>query len=95
LFAASWGNKDDDIKLVKYLLQNGADINHINNDGETALFSSVGWVPSIEMIKCLVETGCNINHKNNDGKNILEYAKESDTCSKEIIEYLTDCLEGK
>lgn len=37
MFASKFGDTDSNIETVKLLLENGADINLKNNDGETAL----------------------------------------------------------
>ncbi|WP_124108279.1 ankyrin repeat domain-containing protein [Klebsiella pneumoniae] len=50
--------------VVKYLVSQGANINHLNNDGETALFKT----SDIEMVKALIKLGCSPFIKNKNGE---------------------------
>ena len=65
--------RGDDLEIVKYLLENGADINAKDNYGTTALMkaSSNG---QLEIVQFLIENGADINIKNNEGKTALDVA---------------------
>lgn len=64
----------DDPKLmqrVKLLIDQGADINAITVDGDTALITA-GWnTNNLNLIKLLVKQGANVNLANNDGNTAL------------------------
>lgn len=79
----SYMNNDDSLEIVKLLLANGANVNAIDNDGNTPLH----YVRNVEIAKLLVEAGANINAKNEFGHTSLYYAKRSQ--QKEVIDYLT------
>lgn len=57
----------DNVEVAKALLANGADVNLMNKNGETAIFFN----KNIDVIKFLVSEGANINHLNNDGETAL------------------------
>ena len=88
---ADWGNGDsllhhaveqDDFKLVKQCIQFKADVNKVDNYGDTALF----FCKSIEIAKFLVDNGADVNILNIDGDTAvvgLYYRRNSD-----IIKYL-------
>jgi hypothetical protein len=54
---------DDNLELVKQLLDNGADVNAKNNSGDTALILT----NNLEIAKLLIEKGADVNIKNNSG----------------------------
>lgn len=58
---------DKDLKRVKYLVDNGGDIKHIDSDGANYMF----YCDSLECIEYLITKGVNINDKASDGENIL------------------------
>jgi ankyrin repeat protein len=61
------------IEIVEYLLENGADVNIEENDGQTPLFNAAIHNNDGDMTitKLLLKKGANINHKDNDGKTPL------------------------
>ena len=52
------------------LIENGADIEAKNRDGETALFEAVKYGKK-EIVEMLIENGVDINVKNRDGETAL------------------------
>jgi|ERR1700733_3920264 ankyrin repeat protein len=50
-------------KIVKILLECGADVNHANRQGETALERAC-WSGDFEIVKLLLEYGANVNYIN-------------------------------
>ncbi|SWH94047.1 Ankyrin repeats (3 copies) [Klebsiella pneumoniae] len=49
------------------LIKKGADVNFINNEGETPIFHN----SNIDVIRYLVSCGAKINHRNNKGQTVL------------------------
>ncbi len=88
-------NKD----YVDFLLQNGADINAVDEKGETILFSLALRYPDSQvsadycsrkrkLIPFLLSKGINIQHKNNDGKTVLQLLKETiSVCNKHFTRH--------
>lgn len=68
---AIMGNENDDI--VKYLIQDGADISHKNFENQNILFTREN---DLNMLKFLVKSGVDINVISNDGKNALSNCSE-------------------
>ena len=63
MFAARWGS----ISVAKFLVENGANVNYIDKEGNTALHLAVqcGCEP---IVKMLVENGANTQIENREGK---------------------------
>eukprot|EP01112_Ceratiomyxa_fruticulosa_P023326 TRINITY_DN885_c1_g1_i1.p1 TRINITY_DN885_c1_g1~~TRINITY_DN885_c1_g1_i1.p1 ORF type:complete len:125 (-),score=39.59 TRINITY_DN885_c1_g1_i1:211-585(-) len=83
-------NVPNKIKTVQCLLNNGADITHMNNDNESPLFQAIA-ARHFELVKLLVETfidrGGDINNPKVDGKKTaLQFAQHKKADS--IVEYL-------
>ena len=53
----------DMLKIVKYLVEHGADVNHRGILGDTPVHNAVE-AGSLEIVKYLVEHGADVNHKN-------------------------------
>jgi ankyrin repeat protein len=66
LIASSLG----DIKSIKELLENGADINISNFFGENSIMMSI-FFNRIDTMHFLLKNGANINHRDNSGKTVL------------------------
>lgn len=67
---------NDDIELIKLLLDKDANVNFINQNGYTALM--VGpcmWTGSIEVAKLLLDKGADTNIINKDGKTAFMLAR--------------------
>ena len=58
--------REKDIKLAKYLIQKGADINSVISTGETSLHHSVKWNQP-EMVQFLLENNAKINIQDKEG----------------------------
>ena len=56
-----------EIKIIKFLIKQGADINKVNKYGETPLFSAY-HVGNEAIVKYLVEHGAEIKRKNKKGQ---------------------------
>lgn len=55
------------------LIENGANIDAIDNNGDTPL-SVASWSGSEHVVGLLLERGANVNDKNNDGATPLHQA---------------------
>ena len=71
--------------VVKLLLDNGADVNILDDIGSTAIFHSY----DVDITKMLIEHGADINAKDKFGRTALYYARELGY-SNDIIELLQD-----
>jgi ankyrin repeat protein len=76
--------------LIKFLINNGADLDIQANDGNTALTCAV-ILEQRETIKLLVENRANIMIKNDEGKTALDIAR--DTCQIEVVLLLQSALQ--
>lgn len=71
--------------IVKYLLDNGANINELNYNEESALIFAIKN-DKVDVVSLLITEGADINLKNNDGDTTLCIAAQSGY--KEIVELL-------
>ena len=71
------------------LLQNGADVNAKNNNGETALIMSSMYGANPEVVRILLENGADVNAKTNDGKTAFLWASVLSDRSKDPHEKAT------
>lgn len=69
IVAADGGCKD----IVEMLLEAGADIEHRNDQGETALISAAQNGHK-EIVQMLLDAGANVNQENADGETALDLA---------------------
>lgn len=69
MFASRYGNTD----IVELLLDNGADVNSINDDRNTA-FHYAAKYNNFEVLKLLYESGAKLNIPNNDQWTALDYS---------------------
>ena len=69
-------SKYGELKIVKLLLEKGADINAKDNRGYTPL-SEASIYGQLEVAKLLLEKGANVNAKDNDGVTCLLYTSPS------------------
>ncbi|MBO7454124.1 MAG: ankyrin repeat domain-containing protein [Alphaproteobacteria bacterium] len=78
---------DRNIELIKYLVDQGADPNIKNKDGDTPLIKAVWW-KSIKVTKYLIDHGADVNSKNRWGDTVLTNVLEKN--NNEIAKYLID-----
>lgn len=62
---------DDQLENIKYILDNGADVNSQDSCQNTALFLAF-WTHNFETCKLLIEKGADIYIKNNVGKTVFD-----------------------
>ena len=73
------------LDIVKFMIENGADVNAKNNSGGTPLnVASQG--DNRDIVELLIENGANINNKNNNGLTPLHQASRNG--QKDIVELL-------
>ncbi len=85
MIAANWDNAG----LTKYLLEHGADVNHVANDGKTPLMIACDE-GSLEVVKLLVEAGADIEKEDQEGNTALSIAGEEG--NEKIVRYLKNNL---
>jgi ankyrin repeat protein len=73
-------------KIIIYLIKGGININHQDNDGNTALHIAIKLRQNNEIIKLLLDNGADVNIKNKNGKTPLDIAMEKG--DKDIINLL-------
>lgn len=82
------------IDMIDYLIEHNADVNQINNIGNTALFYAVFYSKNqTEIIEKLLKAGADINIQNKSGVSplILANSMANDKVSKFLQNY-SDCL---
>ena len=86
--------KENDLNLIKYLIENGANINIANKIGQTPLMIAIS-ANNIMLSKYLLDRGADINIKNKYGQTPLMLAVESNNPStvKWLIEKGADVIE--
>lgn len=86
MLACRAGNMD----IIQYLIQRGASINSINENGKSPLIfaSDRGY---LEVVRYLVGQGADIALVDNYGRNALDYASESG--HHEVVRFLNDYLD--
>ena len=77
--------RERNLNKVEDLIDKGADINAMDNNGNTGLIL-VSWLGYKEIVELLINKGANINIKNNDGWTALILASWNN--HKEIVELL-------
>lgn len=84
LIFAAWNNN---YKIIKYLIEHGANVNHVTIDNCTALHFAVKN-KCIETIKLLIDAGCDIDAKHTGDVTPLFIACNSDNINIDIINLL-------
>ena len=69
LFKAVFTN---DLKLVNFLIENGAKVNVRDVNGKT-LLHMVGWWSGVKMMKLLIENGADVNAQDKKGTTLLKH----------------------
>ena len=80
-----------DVEVLKYLIEQGADVNAKDDDGKTPLHY-VAELPdsSIDILKCLIEKGANVNAKDKDDVTPLHAATLVFSSNIQILKYLIE-----
>jgi len=60
----------DQVKVVEFLIQNGADVNAKGEDGGTALHAAA-FLGQYTVTKLLIQNGADVNARNNDGETVI------------------------
>lgn len=79
--------KNNNIRFFNELLDRRANVNHVNNFGNTALLWS-SFYGRLDMVKILIERGANIDDVNNVGTTPLIWASKAGWL--EIVRFLID-----
>jgi ankyrin repeat protein len=85
LYAAKYNPKPD---VIKYLINNNANINSTNEDGVSALMFASGY-NSYEVVKTLIDESTQVNKRDLSGRNSIYYAATYNPDSK-IINLLVE-----
>ena len=64
------------VNIVRCMLECGADVNLVDEDGDSPLFSAVYKTTDPEIRNLLLENGANVNHTNNAGNTALLHMLE-------------------
>ena len=72
--------------MVKYLVENGADVNYRSESGVTPLMAASSFQP-LEIVQYLVDNGANISDIDNSGDNALIYAVDNEEFFP-VLQYL-------
>eukprot|EP00095_Tigriopus_kingsejongensis_P005319 maker-scaffold123_size333416-snap-gene-2.16 protein:Tk05319 transcript:maker-scaffold123_size333416-snap-gene-2.16-mRNA-1 annotation:"protein phosphatase 1 regulatory subunit 12a isoform x3" len=88
---------DDNLEMVEFLVQRGADVNRGDNEGWTPLHAtaSCGF---ISIARYLIDHGANVSAVNNDGELAIDIAESDDMeilLQKEIDARGIDCEESR
>lgn len=74
--------------IIKLLIQSGANVNDINNDGDTPLLTLCRVSCDLQIITYLVVNKANIKTANNMNSTCLIIASSNPSCSVECLDYL-------
>lgn len=61
-------------ECILLMIQNGANINAIDSNGDNLIMNAVVVGRSLDVIECIISCGCDWKIKNNDGQSVLHYA---------------------
>ena len=84
LIMAGW--KTNNLALIKFLVQHGADLNAANNNGDTPLIDAA-YLGKTEILRYLLEQGADSRLSNKRGRTALDMAKRKKDA--EAIKLLT------
>jgi len=68
--AATAGNKN--LEIISLLIEHGADVNALDENGKTPLHSNIGWNCDLDVVKLLIEKGADANATNNSNETALD-----------------------
>lgn len=60
--------------LTPVLIEKGADVNRVDNEGNTALLLHTRWHCDRDVIKAMIKAGYDLNTRNADGNTVLHFA---------------------
>lgn len=66
-----------DVSIVKALLNAGADVDHQNQDGDTALIKAAGN-DNLEAVRALIQAGADLNLENSEGETAWDLASDAE-----------------
>ena len=70
-----FAEKQRELNIAKYLVDNGANINAVDNEGRNVLFYLYkDYEPAKRLLQYLITQGINVNHLDKSGRNVLFYA---------------------
>jgi ankyrin repeat protein len=80
---------------IRLILDAGADINHVDNEGDTALIVTAG-LGDHETVRLLLDYGADVLVQNNEGLNALSKALAADrpVCVKMLVEHVSGLMEA-
>ncbi|KAM0247206.1 hypothetical protein ACHAP5_004288 [Fusarium lateritium] len=80
---------------IRLILDAGADINHVDNEGDTALIVTAG-LGDHETVRLLLDYGADVLVQNNEGLNAMRKALAADrpVCVKMLVEHVSDLMEA-
>ena len=85
--------KNNNKNIIKYLIENGANVNAKDADGNTPLLlvcnPSMGFSVDFDLVKYLVENGADVNARNNEGDTPLLLLM-SPVGTTKLVEYLIE-----
>lgn len=61
-------------KVIKTLVESGADVNTVDNQGASALFMAI-YSGDVSLCRYLIKAGANVNHQLPNGISLLRFAK--------------------
>ena len=64
---------NESAELTPVLIAKGADVNRVDNEGNTALVLHTEWHCNREVIKAMLKAGYNVNARNADGNTVLHF----------------------
>ena len=84
--------ENGDLEAIKYLIENNADIEARNEDGQTPLIivsMRLSWMmDQLEAVTYLVEKNADVQARDKDGKSAFDWAKENGR--DDIAKYLAE-----
>ncbi|KAM0480126.1 hypothetical protein ACHAP7_005337 [Fusarium lateritium] len=80
---------------IRLILDASADINHVDNEGDTALIVTAGLGDN-ETVRLLLDYGADVLVQNNEGLNAMRKALAADrpVCVKMLVEHVSDLMEA-
>jgi len=84
------GTEREVLDAVQVALSLGADVNAVDNNGETALHAAISGRGAESIVRFLVENGADLQTKNKQGRTPLEVAIASRRERTDIVTYLKE-----